>query len=947
MATDSATPEEQQSEHGSSPSKSSQHLPSPDKKSKAPKTSHHSPTRLHRGPAVRRVSSLLSLASSTELDRVGSSVPTATVGSLKNSSTYSGNSDTSLKSTASNHEHPHFLDRDSAPSLYTSAIPEEDDGEAFFVREADRIWHAPSVDQMVDSLKVGVMTMSGDTLPRKYTGHVHVLLEGYAKLKKKLKKTQEKAEADLLAATTAKQEELKQTKEKAAAELLKVQTERVTYLGQLNTAFDEIKRLELMISNYGGGVENVMVARAGSLIDRGIRKSVRESFKRLSKDQSCDTSTPAKTESTPAETRASDIKPMKSISINTGVEIERRMSKMLIEEKKKELLQARKRGRRSKGKRTEDSRASVNVPDDHVPRDAPPMGKGETSNRPQRHGRPGAHAARRERASSSSSTSSDDDLRVSKRKEHERSGQVDDNDDTIRFNFQPTQDAVVEEDVAPASDASSGWGVPDYSSSDDDLPVMRGKGAGRTAQMDDAGQSNKRAAHDPTTGSGTAGAGYRSPGELAIKRFLATSDMPSEPVQDGGIGYTAASALEAIDEDYFSLPRRRDDRERRRISTFSFIAGDDDSLALSPLALQDQTHRNDACGDPNAAARPSSLRGSMVAETVPVPDGVQQPNAWSPEYQSNRTSPHPSQHYGGQPLGDGHHRTEALKQECSPASGRGGADAGRLFDEIRQPRPRSPWLPSTRKSGARQLQQGTETEFAPAVTTPLQAVGTLVTGTALTTPSTEPDTQQSRPTSTGSVVYHGNRLSTAGSRDSTSSIATTVLRANSGQSTGSRRQAGSHSRTTSSDQPFESANESTSPTRPSPAMSPIPEGRRPRLDNQSPTPSSRRRSNDPSQRSTRGGVRTISSSTMSSPIFAPAAGTDSGGGSRLSTPLHLPASAIPVPTAPRRNNSGAGGSEASAATTTGACNTTAAANAARIAAMLAVQRSQKRRESDG
>ncbi|KAB5575763.1 hypothetical protein GE09DRAFT_1265210 [Coniochaeta sp. 2T2.1] len=229
----------------------------------------------------------------------------------------------------------------------------------------------------------------------------------------------------------------------------------------------------------------------------------------------------------------------------------------------------------------------------------------------------------------------------------------------------------------------------------------------------------------------------------------------------------------------------------------------------------------------------------------------------------------------------------------------------------------------------------------------LQAVGTLVTGTALASPSTGPDTQQSRPTSTGSVVYHGNRLSTAGSRDSTSSIATTVLRANSGQSTGSRRQARSHSRTTSSDQSFESANESTSPARPSPAMSPIPEGRRPRLDNQSPTPTSRGRSKNPSQRSARGGVRTISSSTMSSPIFAPATGTDSGGSSRLSTPLHLPASAIPVPAAPRRNNSSVRGSEASAATTTGATNTTEAANAARIAAMLAVQRGQKRRESDG
>ncbi|KAB5575764.1 hypothetical protein GE09DRAFT_1215519 [Coniochaeta sp. 2T2.1] len=601
MATDSATPEEQQSEHGSSPSKSSQSLLSPDKSSKAPKISHHSPTRLHRAPAVRRVSSLLSLTSSTELDRVSRSVPTATVGSLKNSSTYSGNSDPSLKSTASSHErHPHFLDRDSAPSLYTSAaIQEEDDGEAFFVREADRIWHAPSVDQVLDSLKVGVMTMSGDTLPRQYTGHVLALLEGYAKLKKKLKKAQEEAAADLLAANTAKEEELKQMREKAAAELLKVQTERVTYLEQLNNAFDEIKRLELMISNYGGGVENVMVARAGSVIDRGIRKSVRESFKRLSKDQSCDdeaaTSTPAKTETTPAETRASDIKPMKSISINTGVDIERRMSKMLIEEKKKELLQARKRGRRSKGKRTEDSRASDNVQDDHVSRDAPPKGKGETSSRPQRHGRQGTHAARRERASSSSSTSSHDGLRASKREEHDRSAQVDDNDDTIRFNFRATQNAVVEEDVAPASDASSGWGVPDYSSSDDDLPVMRGKGADRTAQMGgtDAGQSNMRAAHGPTTGSDNTGAGYRSPGELAIKRFVAPGEMPSEPVQDGGIRYPAASALEAIDEDYFSLPRRRVDRERRRISTFSFIAGDDDSLALSPMALPDQTHQDD------------------------------------------------------------------------------------------------------------------------------------------------------------------------------------------------------------------------------------------------------------------------------------------------------------------------------------------------------------------
>lgn len=237
--------------------------------------------------------------------------------------------------------------------------------------------------------------------------------------------------------------------------------------------------------------------------------------------------------------------------------------------------------------------------------------------------------------------------------------------------------------------------------------------------------------------------------------------------------------------------------------------------------------------------------------------------------------------------------------------------------DILQPRPQSTMSHSRGTSVASQLQKSIDTaepSIRPTAAVPAQEMRQLSVSTTVATPSSL------RPTSTGSMVYTGDKPSTAGSRDSTGSRIT-VLHDSSSRT--SRRQS-SQSQATS-DISFESAESNVSP-----ATLPIRE--RQGLNPISPTPSTRG-----SKKKGKQVTRSSMSSTLSSPALAPVP-TDVASASRPPTPLlrsSSPSSGRPT-LSRRAPSSTTGGSEASVT----------AGQAARIAATLAVARGQKRRESE-
>jgi len=218
----------------------------------------------------------------------------------------------------------------------------------------------------------------------------------------------------------------------------------------------------------------------------------------------------------------------------------------------------------------------------------------------------------------------------------------------------------------------------------------------------------------------------RAMGELAIERFLEDGNSVPGAIQHGDVHNLESNQLEAIAEDYFTQPRHGD--QRRRARGFSFIAGDDDSLPVSPMALPPPMQPDNDGSTEEPRQRWSQDNGYTIQ--VPAPS------------------------------------------------------------DIRQPRPRSTLPHSAGLSVARQLQQAVATnpsiDPAPSITTPAQALGTAFAATEATT---TPTSGQRRPASTGSVIYLGEPPSStaAGSRDSTGSRIT-VLRDNSGRASSSRRQ---------------------------------------------------------------------------------------------------------------------------------------------------------------
>lgn len=234
----------------------------------SPGKSMHSPTRRLRAPAVRRVSSLLSLAPSEHNISSSTALPTPSNASFK--TTHS--SDAGSSKTIPIDEHNVDLNgSSSATTAVRHKSPE------VFLREADRIWHAPSLDQMIESLQVAMMNKPStlEPLPIQYNGHVLALLEGYAKLRRELDDTR-RAAAD----------EVEEVKKLRIQELEAYRLLSEDWLKRQKDYDAEVKRLELLLAHHTQeGMATVALARAGSVVDRGARarKGFEERVKRLSR----------------------------------------------------------------------------------------------------------------------------------------------------------------------------------------------------------------------------------------------------------------------------------------------------------------------------------------------------------------------------------------------------------------------------------------------------------------------------------------------------------------------------------------------------------------------------------------------------------------------------------------------------------------------------------------
>ncbi|KAH7141159.1 hypothetical protein B0J13DRAFT_52252 [Dactylonectria estremocensis] len=117
----------------------------------------------------------------------------------------------------------------------------------------DITWHNPSMEQMVDALRVAMMTKSVlEPLSKTYHSHIVHLIEGYSLLQANVNAVQQ----ELVSMEALRQGEIEAYR--AKQEFWMVQEARYKA---------EIKRLELVIHQTSdNGLEAVMLARSGSLL---------------------------------------------------------------------------------------------------------------------------------------------------------------------------------------------------------------------------------------------------------------------------------------------------------------------------------------------------------------------------------------------------------------------------------------------------------------------------------------------------------------------------------------------------------------------------------------------------------------------------------------------------------------------------------------------------------
>ncbi|KAI1750057.1 hypothetical protein F4782DRAFT_532776 [Xylaria castorea] len=135
----------------------------------------------------------------------------------------------------------------------------DDNATSLFVRNQDRIWYNPSLDQMVEALQVLLMTRGVlEPIPLEYNSYILHLIEGFAKARANIRKAE------------GAYQELKQSLEQNLEQFRLVADDWLERESQYRA---EVKRLEVLLSKSSrNGLEAVALARANSVIDRNVPK---------------------------------------------------------------------------------------------------------------------------------------------------------------------------------------------------------------------------------------------------------------------------------------------------------------------------------------------------------------------------------------------------------------------------------------------------------------------------------------------------------------------------------------------------------------------------------------------------------------------------------------------------------------------------------------------------
>ncbi|KAI1098546.1 hypothetical protein F4804DRAFT_121290 [Jackrogersella minutella] len=151
---------------------------------------------------------------------------------------------------------------------------------SLYVREQDQIWYNPSLDQMVETLQVAIMTRGIlQQIPTEYNSYILHLIEGFADAQERTRKV-DTARAEAECSLEHHLEHFKLV----ADEWLERECQYKT----------EIKRLEVLLSRTSrDGLEAVTLARTNSVIDRSgpQAKQFVSKLKRLSTSNAQDAST--------------------------------------------------------------------------------------------------------------------------------------------------------------------------------------------------------------------------------------------------------------------------------------------------------------------------------------------------------------------------------------------------------------------------------------------------------------------------------------------------------------------------------------------------------------------------------------------------------------------------------------------------------------------------------
>ncbi|KAI1746413.1 hypothetical protein F4680DRAFT_442684 [Xylaria scruposa] len=143
-------------------------------------------------------------------------------------------------------------------SLFTEDA-EDDVAANLFVRNQDRVWYNPSLDQMVEALQVLLMTRGVlEPIPLEYNSYILHLIEGFAKARADTRKAE--------AAHSELKHSLEQNLEQFRLVAEDWREREAQYLA-------EIKKLEVLLSKSSqDGLEAVTLARTNSVIDRNANK---------------------------------------------------------------------------------------------------------------------------------------------------------------------------------------------------------------------------------------------------------------------------------------------------------------------------------------------------------------------------------------------------------------------------------------------------------------------------------------------------------------------------------------------------------------------------------------------------------------------------------------------------------------------------------------------------